>query len=107
MKRIFFFVVFALLVACEGVRDAGGYVVDATTNEKLDSVVVKSFIGHSHGRLSMEMMTDSTGVYKGSTGLVGCGLGDCPDLIVEFAKKGYETQEFVNPEKLTVYMIRE
>ena len=51
----------------------------------------------------MEMITDSTGHFFGTTGLIGCAE-DCPALVIELVKHGYATQEIINPLKDTVYL---
>lgn len=90
----------------ENFIDGSGYVLDADTQQPVDSVRVVSYKKDGkERRYTMEMMTDSTGWFRGTTGLVGCA-GDCPDLVIELIKAGYITQEVANPYKDTVYLER-
>jgi hypothetical protein len=98
------FMIFLLFVSCEGIVDGEGYVYDANTKQPLDSVFAKSYSRHGKSKqFQMEMVTDSTGHFFGTTGLVGCS-GECPDLVVELIKSGYATKQIVNPYKDTVYL---
>ena len=93
-----------LLTSCDCWNTAEGIIVDSTTGQPMDSVVVKSYINKVRERsFNMEMITDSTGYFYGSTG----NTGRCTDLIIEFSKEGYKTNYFSNPSIDTIELVKE
>lgn len=106
MRLICFFILL-FLAACvsEGITSGDGYAFDAKTRQPLDSVLVKSYYRKKGGKqFKRQMVTDTTGYFHGSTGLVGCPGDECPDLIIELIKEGYVTREVINPYKDSVYL---
>lgn len=106
MKNYLIFCVLAsLFAACEGYTEGNGIVVDADTLEPLDSVFVGSWVDKiDKSHFKSEMFTDSTGTWWTSTGLVGCGLSKCADLVVRFTRQGYDTLRLENPMDSIVFL---
>jgi hypothetical protein len=99
------FCLLLVLTSCEGYTDGEGYVFDVKTNKPLEGVLVRSYArrGGKSKYQTVEMTTDSTGYFYGTTQLSKC-IPDCPDLVVELIKDGYKTIEYTNPRKDTVYL---
>lgn len=85
-------------IGCEGETCADGIVYDAETKIPLDSVFYKSL-----GRYKDSAYTDTTGAYSMCGTFGGC-VPDCPDLNMQFSKKGYVSQEHRNPDRKSIYM---
>jgi len=102
-------IIFALtlsfqITSCDCWTFGDGVVVDSITNLPLDSVSAKSFIEYVNDQPPvMEFITDSTGVFEGTTG----NTGKCRDLIIELSRKGYTTKIVVNPNYDTIRMTKE
>lgn len=79
------------LSSCEGGRTAEGVVVDQITGETLEGVKVLETV------YGMEVTTNETGKYTVSGATKGC-TPECPDIVVEFSKDGYQTVTKVNDE---------
>lgn len=78
--------------SCECSRQAKGLVLDETTQEPLDSVLVEALTITKYG-----VYSDSLGSYFISSGMTGA-VGGCPDYEVSFSKEGYHSQTLVNPD---------
>ena len=101
----FILILSAFFTACEGYREANGIVLDADTLEPLDSVLVGSWVSKiKKNNFESEMLTDSTGVWWASTGLVGCDPRGCADLWVRFSRSGYDTLQVENPQDSVVLL---
>ena len=97
-----------LLTTCEGYTEANGIVVDDDTNQPLDSVLVGSWAYKINDHnFESEILTDSTGKWWATTGLVGCGCNKCADLVVQFSRQGYETLILENPQDSIVFLKKE
>ena len=86
-----------MVVSCEGMRFADGYVYDKTTNDPIDSVLCVVLENGS------EVYTDSTGHYYIDGPFGGC-LSECKDMTVEYSKLGFQTQTILNPERDYIYL---
>ena len=71
-------------------RCGNGILMDAETNELLDSVHVVNLTGPG------DYYTDSTGVFDVCNKFGGC-VPDCPDIEIQFSKEGYKTKVSLNP----------
>jgi hypothetical protein len=79
------------LSSCDCWQCAEGRITEAGTFNTLDSVKVTSY---TKGVLTQEMYTDSSGYYEVCTS----NTGRCDDYLkVSFEKKGYKTQEYLDP----------
>lgn len=97
-----------LIMSCDCIRDGSGVVVDSNTNQPIDSVLVKSYIGKVREKsFEREMLTDTSGNFTGGTGMTGGGFGGCPDLVMQFSKKGYITRTVKNPRNATIKLDKE
>jgi len=88
-----------LLTSCEGYRCADGTIYDSVTKEPIDSVqctLTNGFVQYS----------DSLGKYSICNPFGGC-VPDCPDIIVEFSKIGYQTKIVTNPNKSDIFLDKE
>lgn len=102
------FALILLFTTCEGYTEANGRVLDADTNEPLDSVLVGSWVNKIKDQnFESEMLTDSTGKWWATTGLVGCSCNKCADLLVQFSREGYETLILENPQDSIVFLKKE
>lgn len=103
--------IFALCLfiwSCDCLRDGSGVVVDINTNQPIDSVLVRSYIGKVREKsFEYEMLTDSSGNFTGTTGMTGGGFGGCPDLVMVFSKTGYISLTLKNPYNATVKLSKE
>ena len=80
-----------ILSSCDCWQCTRGTIVDGTTNENLDSVLVEVY---TKGNLTSTYYTDSTGYFDVCTR----NTGRCDDyLTVIFSKEGYNSQTFKNP----------
>jgi hypothetical protein len=92
-----------LSIRCDCWTDGNGVVIDSITNQPLDSVVAKSYIEKvTEEYYHMEMITDSTGKFNGTTG----NTGKCADIVIVLSKKGYTTTTVTNPKNDTIKMIK-
>lgn len=92
--KVFTLLIFLLLITnlgCEGYRCGTGKIVDSKSDLPLDSVLCK---------IDNELFvySDSIGHYELCGRFSGC-VPDCPDIQIEFSKKGYKTQIIKNPNK--------
>jgi hypothetical protein len=78
-----------LLSSCEGYSCGEGIIYDNQTKKPLDSVSCKVT------GLDIEY-SDNLGKYKICTHLAKC-VPHCPDITVEFSKKGYKNKIVTNP----------
>lgn len=101
IKRPFLFLIGAGLLflhaSCEGYRCAEGVIKDSQTKKLLDSVTVKVISGNE------VQSTDSTGTYSVCNKFTSC-VPDCPDIIVQFSRKGYTTLTLTNPTEKVIYL---
>ncbi len=88
--------------SCENLGD--GVVMDAETKRPIHGVTVKSFVEKSVPSYVSEMVTDSTGMFHGSTGKTKGGFSGCSDLMLEFEKSGYTSLQIYNPQSDVVYL---
>lgn len=72
------------LFSCDDFRAAEGTVVDASSGEPLDSVLIEVMSGWHAG------YTDSTGYFSVRNPSEIC-MNGCSDLKVKFSKEGYKT----------------
>lgn len=93
-----------IFVACNCETFGDGIVLDANTNKPVSGVIVKSYIEKSVPSFVSEMITDSTGIYTGTTGKTKGGFAGCKDLLLEFHKEGYSMSKAYNPQSETVYL---
>lgn len=93
-----------LLTGCDCWNCGNGIVVDSITLKPVKGVTAKSF-GRKVSDKSyyVEMVTDSTGKFEGTTG----NTGFCHDLIIELSKTGYKTTTIRNPNDITVRLEKE
>ena len=85
-------VILSLFTNCEGSKCGKGTVRDAITDKPLDSVLCKIDRKNS----TTQVYTDSVGKFELCGPFGGC-VPDCPDINIEFTKKGYKTQIITNP----------
>ena len=88
-----------ILSGCEGETCGDGIVYDSMTKLPLDSVLCAS-----NG--SDKIYTDSLGKYYLCGPFGGCMSG-CPDVVIEFSKKGFKSQKVTNPNKSDIYLEKE
>ena len=93
-----------LQISCDRWNCGNGIVVDSITLKPVKGVTAKSF-GRKVSDKSyyVEMETDSTGKFEGTTG----NTGFCHDLIIELSKTGYKTTTIRNPKDITVRLEKE
>jgi len=89
------------LGSCEGYRCADGTIYDSVTKEPIDSVKCTVISADRHVEYS-----DSLGKYSVCNPFGGC-VPDCPDIIVEFSKAGYQTRTITNPNKSDILLDKE
>ncbi len=80
-----------VLSSCEGSRCASGIIYGTDTNQPLNSVYCEVLTG------SDQIYTDSSGSFSVCNNFGGC-VPKCPDIEVQFSKKGYKTKTLTNPE---------
>ena len=102
--NFFGFFLCLIILSCDCYTEGNGVVMDKLTNQPIDSVVAKSYIGKVHtDNYAQEMITDESGQFYGTTG----NTGRCIDLLIELSKKGYFPVEVTNPMDDTIRLIRE
>jgi len=89
------------LGSCEGYRCADGIIYDAATKEPIDSVKCTVISADKYVEYS-----DSLGKYSVCNHFGGC-VPDCPDIIIEFSKIGYQTRTITNPNKSDIFLDKE
>lgn len=82
----------SLCQGCEGYRCADGIVLDKSTNQPLDSILVEVIIA------SELIYTDATGAFDVCNQFGGC-MPACKDIEVQFSKNGYKTVTLINPKQ--------
>jgi hypothetical protein len=98
--KILGYIIFISLtfVSCEGYTCNHGVVVDSNTLKPIDSVYCVSNGGN-------KVYTDSLGRYEEiCSPFAGC-MPKCSELVVEFSKEGYKTQNEANKFD-TIYLER-
>ena len=97
------------LLGCEGYRGAAGIIVDKKTKLPLEGVVCEAVdsnpsISHKKALATVEpYYTDTTGSFQ-LTGEFGGCVPECPDIVVRFSKKGYDTLQVRNPTDSVFYL---
>ncbi|MCC8145527.1 MAG: hypothetical protein LIO93_03615 [Bacteroidales bacterium] len=95
-----FLIITMLFINCNGYRCANGVIYDSTTKLPLDSVHCIVLTGNE------EQFSDSLGRYSLCNSYSGC-IPDCPDIEIEYSKKGYKTKRAINPGKENIYLDKE
>ncbi|MFT5858901.1 MAG: hypothetical protein ACI865_000995 [Flavobacteriaceae bacterium] len=88
---IFLIFISSSFCSCEGFRVAEGTVVDASSDEPLDSVLIEVLSGWHQG------YTDSSGYFSVQNEPAICS-GECPNIEVKFSKDGYTSLILTNEE---------
>lgn len=96
--------IICLMASCKCEKIGDGVVMDYDSRKPLAGVIVKSYVEKSVPSYVSEMVTDSTGMFHGSTGKTKGDFSGCPDLMLEFEKPGYTTLQMYNPQSDEVYL---
>lgn len=83
------------LSACEGYRSADGIVIDKTSRQPLDSVMIEVTTA------SYSVYTDTSGKFDVHNRISGC-VPDCKDIMIRFSKTNYKTITLTNPDTETI-----
>ncbi|MDF7811957.1 hypothetical protein [Hymenobacter sp. YC55] len=88
-----------VLSSCEGHRVQYGIVKDKQSRMPLNHVLVEVNNYHENE----EIYTDSKGRFIVDGAFGGC-MPDCPDIVIKFSKKGYQSIEMRNPTGTVFYL---
>lgn len=109
MNKIIYILILCLLFSsCEGIKEGTGIVLDDSTSLPLEGVLAVSYVKEvKDNNMKSSITTDSTGMFNGSTGLVGLiGNVDKLNLFIVLSKDSFMSQTIVNPDRDTVRLQR-
>lgn len=93
---IFALAVTILFMSCEANKYISVTIVDAITNQAIDSVLVKVNAGKNgdYNKSRDQGYSDASGKYETDI-MIGCSFG-CYDIYMEYSKDGYDNKKDFN-----------